>query len=76
MEDLGIINRKLDGNLHTCIKSQEFPTPSHRLFLHRWAYSRNMMEIFVESTISRIQKTVWLTITARAELAKPNSKRS
>ncbi len=56
MEDLKIINRKLDGNLHTCIKSYQFPTPIHRLFLHRWAYPQNMMEIFVESTISRIQK--------------------
>ena len=76
MEDLGIINKKLDGNRLTCIKSCQFPTPSHRLFLHRWAYSQNMMEIFVESTISRIQKAVWSKITARAELAIPNSKRS
>ncbi len=58
MEDLGIINRKPDRNLHTCIKSYQFPTPSRRLFLHRWAYSQNMMKIFVKSTISRIQKAV------------------
>ena len=53
MEDPRIINRKLDENLHTCIISYQFPTTSHRLFLHRWAYSQNMMKIFVESTISR-----------------------
>ncbi len=28
MEDLGFINRKLDGSLHTCIESYWFPTPS------------------------------------------------
>ncbi len=65
MANLGIINRKIDKSLNTCIKSYQLLTSSHHLSLHRFAYTQNMMEIFVKTIISRFQKAVWSTITVR-----------